>query len=82
MPLSPDYQTLLDLLENRRTTIADHAWRDRDGAAHLAALQAVSEAIEAEHARLRPQLHPRLAHFLGQCSYDKAADYLRDSATA
>lgn len=67
---------LLDLLTKRRGVIADHAWRDRDADSHLAALREVSEAIAAEHLRLRPQLPPRLAHYLQQCSYDKAAAWI------
>jgi hypothetical protein len=77
MPPDPAFPTLLSLLEKRRAVIADHAWRDRDAAAHLAALQAVSEALMAEHQLLRPQLPPRLQHYLTQCSYDKAAAWIQ-----
>ena len=76
MSSNPQFAALLSLLEKRRAVIADHAWRDRDSAAHLAALQEVSGALVAEHQRLRPQLPPRLQHYLTQCSYDKAAAWI------
>ncbi len=75
-PPDPTLLSLLHLLENRRALIADHPFRDRDAASHLAALQAVSEAIVAEHQQLRPTLPPRLQHYLTQCSYDKAAAWI------
>jgi hypothetical protein len=76
MPSDSPFSALLSLLEKRRTVIADHAARDRDASAHLAALQEVSEALMAEHQRLRPQLPPRLQHYLSQCSYDKATAWI------
>lgn len=77
MPPDPSLLPLLSLLQQRRAVIGDHAWRDHDAAAHLAALQQVSEAIAAEHQRLRPGLPPRLQHYLTQCSYDKAAAWIQ-----
>ena len=76
--MSPDplFTNLLSMLQKRRAVIADHAWRDRDASSHLTALQQVSEALMAEHQRLRPQLPPRLQHYLTQCSYDKAAAWI------
>jgi len=70
---------LRTLLQRRLDLIADHAFRDRDAAAHLAALQQVSEELAAEHLRLRPQLPPRLNHFLTQASFSKALEYLDSS---
>jgi hypothetical protein len=67
---------LRDLLQHRLDLIADHAFRDRDAAAHLAALQKVSEDLVAEHEKLRGSLPPRLNHFLTQASYSKALEYL------
>lgn len=75
-PDHPAYDSLLRLLQQRRAVIADHAWRDRDAASHLAGLQAVSEALMAEHQRLRANLPPRLQHYLTQCSYDKAEAWI------
>ncbi len=76
--MSPDpaFLPLLELLRQRRAVIADHAWRDRDAGAHLTALKEVSEALVAEHQKLRPQLPGRLQHYLTQCSYDKAAAWI------
>ena len=71
MAPDPIYLPLLALLERRSAVIADHAWRDRDAATHLAALQEVSEALMAE-----PQLPARLRHYLTQCSYSKAAAWI------
>lgn len=70
---------LRQLLQRRINLIADHAFRDRDPTAHLEALKTVSEEISAEHARLRPQLPPRLNHFLTQASFSKALEYLDSS---
>ncbi len=71
---------LIIALRERETIIADHAWRDRDGDAHLQALIAVSNKITELGAQWRndPQrtLPPRLNHFLGGCSYQKALAFL------
>ena len=67
------------MLQQRLGIIADHASRDRDPAAHLAALQHVSEAIHTEHQRLKPTLPARLNHFLTQASYHKALEFLEGS---
>lgn len=70
---------LRTLLQHRIDLIADHAFRDRDPAAHLEALKTVSEEISAEHLRLKPQLPARLSHFLSQASFSKALEYLDSS---
>ena len=69
-------QPLAELLKRRLAIISDTAFRDHNPQAHLAALREVSEAIEAEHLRLKPNLPPRLRHFLEQASYQKALDYI------
>ena len=74
-----DFASLRTLLQRRLDLIADHAFRDRDAAAHLEALKNVSEEIVAEHQRLRKQLPPRLNHFLTQASFSKALEYLDSS---
>lgn len=75
----PDFDHLRVLLQRRIDLIADHAFRDRDAAAHLEALKNVSEEIMAEHQKLRVQLPPRLNHFLTQASFSKALEYLDSS---
>ena len=73
------FDPLRTLLQRRLALIADHAFRDRDAAAHLEALKHVSEELQAEHLRLRAQLPPRLNHFLTQASFSKALEYLDSS---
>lgn len=73
------FESLRTLLQRRLDLIADHAFRDRDAAAHLEALKQVSEELGAEHVRLRAQLPPRLSHFLTQASFSKALEYLDSS---
>lgn len=76
--MSLDFPVLKSLLQKRLAVIGDHALRDADPAAQLRALQEVSEAIEAEHQRLRGSLPGRLRHFLEQASYQKALALLED----
>lgn len=76
---SSTLDTLAELLQKRLTVIADSELRAKDPEAHLAALREVSEAIEAEHRRLRPQLDGRLRHFLQQASYQKALEWIQAS---
>lgn len=74
--MKPELVQLRDLLRQRLDLIADHAFRDRDPAAHLAELQRLSEALQAEHQRLKPILPAQLNHFLTQSSLVKAYDFL------
>lgn len=70
------HDELIDLLRRREAVIADHAWRDRDPAAHLEALRAVSEAISAWATAHRGQADARLRHFLDNASFAKALAWL------
>ena len=77
MPASPNpLPALADALRERLTLIADRAFYQRDPAAHLAALQAVSARITALAAQLPPGTDPQFAHYLQRCSYDKALAFL------
>ena len=76
----PDLAPLRTLLQRRLDLIADHAFRDRDAAAHLEALKNISEELMAMHQSLRAELPPRLNHFLTQASFSKALEYLDSSA--
>ncbi len=67
---------LAKLLRRRLGVIADHAWRERDPAGQLAALQEVSESIDAWYRAHRRGLDSRLAHFLTGASFSKALAYL------
>ena len=70
------FQALSDALKERLALIADRAFYQRDPAAHLAALQTVSERITSLAAQLPPGLDPQFAHYLQRCSYDKALAFL------
>jgi len=70
---------LADLLRQRLSIIADHAWRDRDSAGHLEALKDVSERLMAWTAENRPNLDAQLRHYLTNASFDKALAHLGDT---
>jgi len=76
------YSLLAEALRERKSVIADHAWRDRDATAHLEKLKEVSERILALQAQLPPDLDPNLAHYLQRCSYDKALAFLETKQPA
>jgi hypothetical protein len=67
------------LLRQRVAIIADHAWRDRDGAAHLEALKEVSEKISAWTLAHRSEVDAQLRHYLANSSYQKALAHLEAS---
>ncbi|NJM38858.1 MAG: hypothetical protein HC845_13880 [Akkermansiaceae bacterium] len=70
---------LAKLLRSRLSIIADHAWRDRDGAGHLAALQNVSEEISKWTTAHRTELDAQLRHYLANASYQKALAHLESA---
>jgi hypothetical protein len=72
---SEDLSELICLLRRRLDTIADAELRERDPEGQLVLLREVSEAIEAFHARHRASIPPRLNHFLGNCSFQKALEW-------
>lgn len=72
----PAFLQLREALLRRLEVIADHSWRDRDPAGHLEALKAASLAIS--EVALPPKIDPHLAHYLKQCSYDKALAFLEN----
>ncbi|MCU0796285.1 MAG: hypothetical protein MUF31_10160 [Akkermansiaceae bacterium] len=73
--------TLRSLLRHRLDLIADHAFRDRDPAAHLDALRTVSEEITAWQETHRHEIPRRLDHFLTSCSYEKALRFVDSGGT-
>lgn len=75
------HDDLATLLRRRKECIADHDFRDRDPAAHLDALKSVSLEISAWHQAQRGSLPPRLEHFLTNCSFDKALQFLESEGT-
>lgn len=76
------YPLLAAALKRRIATIQDHAFRDRDPAGHLKALQEASEAILALQNQLPPNTHPQLRHYLERCSYDKALAFVEEASSA
>jgi len=74
--VNPAFENLRQLLRRRLDVIADTALRESDPAEQLRQLREVSEAIQAEHEKLRPALPPRLNHFLTQSSLQKALDWI------
>lgn len=71
---------LIDLLRRRVAIIADHAWRDRDAAAHLEALKDVSEKISAWTKTHRTEVDAQLRHYLANSSFQKALAHLEAMA--
>lgn len=70
------FQKLSDALRERVVVIANHELRERDPAAHLEQLKAVSEQIARLQDQLPPETDPQLRHFLKGCSYQKALAFL------
>lgn len=73
---------LATLLRGRETVIADHDWRDRDPADHLAALIRISERINEWSVENRNRIDARLRHYLDNASYGKALTHLESGGTA
>lgn len=71
------HQDLIELLQQREKTIADHAWRDHDQAGHLNALRQVSEQISGWPDTADQPPDPKLRHFLQNASYTKALAHLQ-----
>jgi len=60
----------------RLDIVADHAFRDRDPAAHLAALKKAAADLDALVAALPADCDPNLRHYLERQSYTKALAWL------
>lgn len=67
---------IIKLLQMRVSIIANHAWRDRDGDAHLQALSEISAKISEWTQQHRTQVDAQLRHFLANASYQKALAHL------
>ena len=73
----PDlYSELADALRERLAVIADRTFYERDPAAHLEKLKAVSEKITQLGAALPRPLPGDFAHYLQRASYQKALDWI------
>ena len=77
-PAPSELRELATLLEQRLAVIGDTALRDSDPEAQLRQLQEVSESMVEMHSRLKNEgkVPARLDHFLTQCSYNKALDFV------
>lgn len=71
------YHILADLLTQRLAVIADTELRENDPDEQLKRLMTVSHAITQWHTDHRKGLPQQLNHYLIQCSYSKALDFLR-----
>ena len=75
------HQKLHAAVKSRLDLVADHAYRDRDPAAHLAALKSAAAMLDAEMTDLSAEIDPTLRHYLERQSYTKALAWL-DEAVA
>jgi len=69
-------------LKARLDLVADHAFRDRDPAAHLVALKTAAARLDAEMTDLLPEIDPTLRHYLERQSYTKALAWLGEAAAS
>ena len=74
--MTAPFEQLASALRERVEVIADREAREKDSAAHLERLKAVSERIVQLQSELPPDIDPQLDHFLKRCSYDKALAFL------
>lgn len=63
-------------VKRRLDVVADHALRDRDPAAHLAALKEAASALDEQIRTLPANADPTLRHYLERQSYTKALAWL------
>ena len=75
--MSAQYKELAKLLQQRLDVIGDQHLRENDPDEQLKQLQEVSESIMRLHQEMASKLKPRLAHFLENCSYDKALAWIK-----
>jgi hypothetical protein len=69
-------------LKTRLDLVADHAFRDRDPAAHLTALKSAAARLDAEMIDLPPEIDPTLRHYLERQSYTKALAWLGEAVAS
>jgi hypothetical protein len=76
------HQKLHAALKTRLDLVADHSFRDRDPAAHLAALKSAAATLDAEMSHLPPEIDPTLRHYLERQSYTKALAWLGEAVAS
>lgn len=72
------HKALHTAVKTRLDIVSDHAFRDRDAAAHLDALKSAASQLDALVAKLPPDTDPTLRHYLERQSYMKAMDWLEE----
>lgn len=72
-------QELHAAVKSRLDIVADHSFRDRDPAAHLAALKSAAARLDSLVAGLPPGTDPALRHYLERQSYTKALAWLESA---
>jgi hypothetical protein len=77
--LSALQKSLHAAVKARLDIVADHAFRDRDAAAHLEALKSAAAQLDALVANLPPDTDPTLRHYLERQSYTKALAWLEEA---
>jgi len=76
------HQKLHAALKTRLDLVADHAFRDRDPAVHLAALKSAAARLDAEMSQLPLDIDPTLRHYLERQSYTKALAWLGEAVAS
>ena len=74
------HKNLKEAVQARLDIVADHAFRDRNAAAHLEALKSAASHLESLVVSLPSDTDPNLRHYLERQSYTKALAWLQDSA--
>lgn len=72
-------ESLLDAVNERLDTVANHEWRDRDAAGHLEGLRRAAGRLDSLVADLPGDADPMLKHYLERQSYTKARDWLAEA---
>ena len=73
------HKTLHAAVKARLEIVADHAFRDRDVAAHLEALKSAAATLDGLVAGLPPDTDPNLRLYLKGQSYMKALAWLEEA---
>jgi hypothetical protein len=73
------HKSLHTAVKARLDIVADHAFRDRDAAAHLEALKAAAGRLDTLVASLPANTDPTLRHYLERQSYTKALAWLEEA---
>jgi len=76
--LSTLHKNLHAAVKARLDIVADHAFRDRDAAAHLEALKSAAAHLDTLVSNLPQETDPTLRHYLERQSYMKALAWLEE----